>query len=295
MSTTGTGPVLSIRDVHVSYPMPGFRTPPAHVIRGVSLDIARGETVGLVGESGSGKTTLGRAVLGLAPITHGQVLFGGQDIAHLGRRARRAFASELQVVFQDPYSSLNPALSIEDILAEPLVANGVKAGRSTVRDLLDKVHLPADAGSRLAREFSGGQRQRIAIARALALNPRLIICDEPTSALDLSTQAKILDLLVEIQERTGVSYLFITHDLAVVRAMSHRIAVMLRGEIVEHGGALQVSDHPQHPYAQRLQMSAPIADPVLQAERRARGRELLGAQSNPASTGVATGPAPLSA
>lgn len=271
----GNDPLLSIQDLEVSYPGRGFRAPSVPVLKGVSLDIHRHETVGLVGESGSGKTTLGRAVLGLAPVAGGRILFEGQDIADLPRVARRRRARDVQVVFQDPYSSLNPAMTIEDILAEPLVANGVTSGRDAVRELLDKVHLPADAGSRLAREFSGGQRQRIAIARALALSPRLIICDEPTSALDLSTQAKILQLLIEIQERTGVAYLFITHDLAVVRAASHRIAVMLRGEIVEIGTAEQVSDRPQHPYTQRLQMAAPIADPVAQGIRRHQRHDLL--------------------
>jgi ABC-type glutathione transport system ATPase component len=273
-----TGPLLSIQDVHVKFPLPGFRVPPAHIIRGVSLDIARGETVGLVGESGSGKTTLGRAVLGLAPVTAGSVLFDGRDIGRLSGKQRRPFAKDIQVVFQDPYSSLNPALTIEDILAEPLLANGVKSGRDTVRQLLDSVHLPSDAGTRLAREFSGGQRQRIAIARALALSPKLIICDEPTSALDLSTQARILDLLLEIQERTGVAYLFITHDLSVVRAMSHRIAVMLHGEVVELGDARQISDAPTHPYTQRLQLAAPVADPVAQETRRIERQRLMAQQ-----------------
>ena len=266
--------LLSVRDLRVAFPQRGFRRPPVEVLRGVSLDIAAGETVGLVGESGSGKTTLGRAVLGLAPITGGEVRFDGQDIARLTRAQRRPMAQHVQAVFQDPYSSLNPAMTIEDILAEPLLAAGVLAGRDTVRDLLDKVHLPTDAGSRLAREFSGGQRQRIAIARALALQPKLIICDEPTSALDMSTQSRVLDLLVEIQERTGVAYLFITHDLAVVRAVSHRIAVMLRGEIVEVGSAEQVSDRPEHPYTRQLQLAAPVADPDRQAERRAARRRL---------------------
>ncbi|TWH73263.1 ATP-binding cassette domain-containing protein [Modestobacter roseus] len=271
----GAEPLLSVRDLHVSYPVRGFRRPPAQVIKGVSLDVARGETVGLVGESGSGKTTLGRAVLGLAPVSAGQVLFEGRDIGRLSRAQRRSMARDVQVVFQDPYSSLNPAMTIEDVLSEPLLANGVRTGRETVRELLDAVHLPADAGSRLAREFSGGQRQRIAIARALALSPKLIICDEPTSALDLSTQARILDLLLEIQQRTEVSYLFITHDLAVVRAVSHRIAVLWHGELVEVGTAAQVSDAPHHPYTQRLQMAAPVADPVRQAARRDERRRLL--------------------
>src|SRR5699024_2893626 len=182
------------------------------------------------GESGSGKTTLGRAVLGLAPVSGGTITFAGRDISHLSRRDRRGLAKDMQVVFQDPYSSLNPSMTIEQILAEPLTANGVEGreARAAVGDLLDKVRLPADAASRLPKEFSGGQRQRIAIARALALDPKLIVADEAVSALDLSTQARVLDLFVEIQESTGVAYLFVTHDLAVVRNVSHRVAVLYR-------------------------------------------------------------------
>ncbi|WP_102194680.1 ABC transporter ATP-binding protein [Microbacterium aurantiacum] len=267
--------LLSIRDLHVTYPGRGFRASPARVLTGVSLDIAQSETVGLLGESGSGKTTLGRALLGLAPVSAGRVLYSGRDIGALPPKERRRLAKDIQVVFQDPYSSLNPTLTIEEILSEPLRAGGVKTSHNAVRELLDKVHLPADAGRRTAREFSGGQRQRIAIARALSISPKLIICDEPTSALDLATQAKILDLLIEIQERTGVSYLFITHDLAVARAMSHRIAVMLHGQIVEIGDAERVSDEPQHPYTQRLQMAAPVAHPLLQRQRRQERQDLL--------------------
>ncbi len=273
-TASGT-PLLSLQDVQVSYPTRGFRSPPLTVLDGISLDIWEHETVGLVGESGSGKTTLGRALLGLAPVTGGRVVFGGRDISKLSRAERRRTAKDLQVVFQDPYSSLNPAMTIEDILTEPLLVNGEKTGRDVVRRLLDQVHLPQDAGRRLAREFSGGQRQRIAIARALALKPRLVVCDEPTSALDMSTQARILTLFKEIQETTGVAYLFITHDLAVVRAISHRIAVLLQGKIVELGPAAQVTGDPQHPYTQRLLMAAPIADPVAQRARRAERRHLL--------------------
>ncbi|MFF9203995.1 ATP-binding cassette domain-containing protein [Streptomyces sp. NPDC014986] len=273
--TAPDAPLLSVQDLHVSYPTSGFRSPPVKILNGVSLDICRHETVGLVGESGSGKTTLGRALLGLAPVTGGRVLFEGRDISALSRADRRRGAKDLQVVFQDPYSSLNPAMTIEDILTEPLLAGGEKAGRDVVRRLLEQVHLPRDAGRRLAREFSGGQRQRIAIARALALDPKLVVCDEPTSALDMSTQSKILTLFKEIQETTGVAYLFITHDLAVVRVISHRIAVMLHGEIVELGSAAQITEDPQHAYTQRLLMAAPVADPAAQQARRAERRRLL--------------------
>jgi ABC-type glutathione transport system ATPase component len=273
--------LLDIRDVVVEYPSKGFRKPPFKALKGVSIDIRPGETVGLVGESGSGKTTLGRAVLGLAPVTGGQILYKGRDIAHLNRGQRRGLANEIQVVFQDPYTSLNPSLTIERILAEPLTAQGVasKEASQRVHALLDQVHLPSDAAGRLPREFSGGQRQRIAIARALALEPELIVCDEPVSALDLSTQARVMDLFMEIQNRTGVAYLFVSHDLTVVRHLSHRVAVMYRGEIVEWGEGDQVTSRPQHPYTQRLLFAAPVPDPDRQRERREQRRQLLDAQA----------------
>ncbi len=276
-----TAPLLTVDDLVVEYPGKGFRAQPFRALKGVSLDILPGETMGLVGESGSGKTTLGRAVLGLAPVSGGTVTYDGRDISHLGRSARRALSSEIQVVFQDPYSSLNPSMTIEQILAEPLTASGVATSeaRSRVRDLLDQVGLPSDARSRLPREFSGGQRQRIAIARALALRPKLIVCDEPVSALDLSTQARVLDLFIDIQNRTGVAYLFVTHDLAVVRHISHRVAVMYKGEIVETGPADRVTSQPEHPYTQRLFMAAPVPDPDRQEERRAARRALLTASA----------------
>jgi peptide/nickel transport system ATP-binding protein len=272
--------LLKITDLEVAYPVKGFRRPPFQVLKGVSLDIKPGETVGLVGESGSGKTTLGRAVLGLAPVTGGSIEYDGREIGHLSRRDRRALSSEIQVVFQDPYSSLNPSMTIGQILREPLTARGVVAAtaRTRVADLLDRVGLPQDAAERRPRDFSGGQRQRIAIARALALDPKLIVCDEPVSALDLSTQARVLDLFIEIQERTGVAYLFISHDLAVVRHISHRVAVMYHGEIVELGPGSQVTGAPEHPYTQRLFMAAPVPDPQRQEQRRADRHRLLATQ-----------------
>ena len=274
------GRLLDVDNLVVEYPGRGLRKHPFRVLKGCSLDIRAAETVGLVGESGSGKTTLGRAVLGLAPVTDGAVRYNGRDISHLSRSQRRELSSDLQVVFQDPYTSLNPALTIERILTEPLTVRKVsKADASRrVRDLLEQVKLPADAGGRLPREFSGGQRQRIAIARALALDPRLIVCDEPVSALDLSTQARVLELFKEIQERTGVAYLFISHDLAVVRHLSHRVAVMYQGEIVEWGDGNQVTAHPQHPYTKRLFLAAPVPDPVAQEKRREERRRLLESQ-----------------
>jgi ABC-type glutathione transport system ATPase component len=272
--------LLDVKDVVVEYPAKGFRKEPFRALKGVSLDIRPGETVGLVGESGSGKTTLGRAVLGLAPVTGGQIVFKGKEIAHLGRQERRALSNEIQVVFQDPYTSLNPSLTIESILTEPLTARKVpmKEASKRVIDLLGQVNMPASAADRLPREFSGGQRQRIAIARAFALDPELIVCDEPVSALDLSTQARVLDLFREIQERTGVAYLFVSHDLAVVRHLSHRVAVMYRGEIVEWGDGDQVTARPEHAYTQRLFLAAPVPDPDRQEKRRADRARLLAEQ-----------------
>ncbi|GAA4697488.1 ATP-binding cassette domain-containing protein [Phytohabitans rumicis] len=268
--------LLEVDQLVVEYPGKGWRRPAFRALKGVSLSIGTGETLGLVGESGSGKTTLGRAVLGLAPVTSGTIRYDGQVISGLNRAQRRALSDEIQVVFQDPYTSLNPAMTVNDILTEPLLVTGTSRAEADrrVRDLLDQVRLPSDAGQRLPREFSGGQRQRIAIARALSRNPRLIVCDEPVSALDLSTQARVLDLFIEIQERTGVAYLFITHDLAVVRHISHRVAVMYHGEIVESGDAATVTQAPEHPYTQRLLLAAPVPDPQRQAQRRAERQRL---------------------
>ncbi|WP_269937115.1 ATP-binding cassette domain-containing protein [Arthrobacter sp. HY1533] len=272
--------LLTVSGVDVEYPLKGFRRKPFRALTDINIHIKQGETLGLVGESGSGKTTLGRAILGLAPISRGSVVFEGNDITQAGRKQRRSLGRDLQVVFQDPYTSLNPSLQIGDILAEPLGVQGKSpdAARKRVRELLDQVGLPSDAINRLPREFSGGQRQRVAIARALALSPKLIVCDEPVSALDLSTQAVVLDLFLQIQRDTGVSYLFVSHDLDVVRHISHRVAVMYHGEIVEQGTSEQVTRDPQHPYTQRLLLASPVPDPDRQAKRRNDRHELLAAQ-----------------
>jgi peptide/nickel transport system ATP-binding protein len=247
------------------------------VLHGVSLQVGAGETLGLVGESGSGKTTIGRAVLGLVPPASGRISFDGREISQLSPRDRRALSADIQVVFQDPYTSLNPSMTIGDILSEPLIVQGSTArdARARVKTLLDQVELPADAVDRLPREFSGGQRQRVAIARALAPSPRLIVCDEPVSALDLSTQALVLDLFVSIQRETGVAYLFVSHDLAVVRHISHRVAVLYRGDLVETGPAAEVTSTPKHPYTQKLLLAAPVADPIEQRARRRARAELV--------------------
>ncbi|KAB2374170.1 ABC transporter ATP-binding protein [Actinomadura montaniterrae] len=272
MSTTAspTGPLLSLRDVHVSFPGRRRRAR-TEVLKGIDLDVRPAETLGLVGESGSGKTTIGRAILGLVPVASGTITFDGERIDTATAARRRALSRDLQVIFQDPYTSLNPSLTVGDTLAEPLVAQGgdARATRARIAALLDRVHLPADAAHRLPREFSGGQRQRVAIARALALRPRLVVCDEPVSALDLTTQRTILDLLLEIQEETAVAYLFVSHDLSVVRCMSHRVAVIHRGRIVETGESAQVTEHPEHPYTRTLLLSAPVADVAEQRRRRA--------------------------
>jgi ABC-type glutathione transport system ATPase component len=272
-----TSPLLQVDDLRVSFPGRGLRAKPVEVLHGVSLDVSPGETLGLVGESGSGKTTIGRAVLGLVRPSGGSIRFEGREIGHAVPKERRSLSKEIQVVFQDPYTSLNPSLTIGDILAEPLVVQGATAkdARSRVRTLLDQVGLPANAIERLPREFSGGQRQRVAIARALAPQPRLIVCDEPVSALDLSTQARVMDLFIDIQRRTGVAYLFISHDLSVVRHISHRVAVLYRGDMVETGPAREVTSTPEHPYTQRLLLAAPVADPLKQEKRRAERHRLV--------------------
>jgi len=273
--------LLEVEDLRLTYPGRGFRRRSAEILKGISLSISPGETLGLVGESGSGKTTLGRAVLGLAAPTGGAIRFEGRDITHASPRDRRALARDIQVVFQDPYTSLNPALQIADILAEPLIAQGTNPieARRTALTLLDRVGMPSNSAERYPREFSGGQRQRVAIARALALRPKLIVCDEPVSALDLTTQARVMDLFIELQRETGVAYLFITHDLSVVRHISHRVAVMYRGELVETGDTAVVTSTPSHSYTRDLLLAAPTPDPDRQRERREARRELRAAQA----------------
>ncbi len=266
--------LLTVADLRVAY---GSGRRAVEVLAGVSLTIQPGETVGLVGESGSGKTTLGRAVLGLVRPSGGSIVFAGEDITNAGRTQRRRISRSLQVVFQDPYSSLDPSMRVRDILIEPLIAQrlGRREAVARVAELLDRVAMPTNALDRYPREFSGGQRQRIAIARALALRPRLIVCDEPVSALDLTTQEKVLDLLIGLQEDTGVAYLFISHDLEVIRHVSHRVAVMRHGEIVESGPAARVTQVPSHPYTQRLWAAHLSADPEEQRRRRALRQGLL--------------------
>lgn len=276
--SNGSDPILTVEDLSVQFPGRGFRAEPIVVINGVSFVLHRGETMGMVGESGSGKTTIGRAILGLAPVSGGTITFDGAVVSNVKRKQRRRLTDGIQVIFQDPYSSLNPSMTIEQIVREPLAARGSKVSAELIKKLLDAVHLPQDAGQRLPREFSGGQRQRIAIARALALNPALIVCDEPTSALDTTTQSRVIGLLREIQEQTDVAYLFISHDLTLVHEFSDHIAVLLDGRIVESGESEDLMRQAQHPYTKRLQMATPVPNPVLQEERRRARLALLAEQ-----------------
>ena len=264
--------VLEVRDLTVRYHR-GIRKPPFTALHEVSLAVGPAETVALVGESGSGKSTLGNAILGLVPAASGTIAFRGEDITCARPRRRRALTADIQAVFQDPYGSLNPVRTVGQTLAEPLLAHERREVRGAertarVRAALEQVGLSADDAARYPGQFSGGQRQRIAIARALVPSPRLIICDEPLSALDLSVQAQILNLLRDLQGDLGVSYLFITHDLAVVPHIAHRVAVLYRGRVVETGPARQLCSAPRHPYTQALVAAAPMPDPVQQRARR---------------------------
>jgi oligopeptide/dipeptide ABC transporter ATP-binding protein len=260
-----TDPILQVRGLRL-----GFPSGKGHVqaLRGVDLELRRGEVLGLVGESGCGKSTLARAVMQLARPYEGSVLLEGTDLGTLSERQLRPLRRHLQMVFQDPYASLNPRMSIGDILAEPQLAHGLlrpKEAGTRCAELLDMVGLPAGAAHKYPHEFSGGQRQRVAIARALALGPSVLIADEPVSALDVSIQAQIINLLQELVARLNLSMLFIAHDLSVVKHISDRIAVMYLGRIVELGEASAVIETPRHPYTRALVASIPVPDPTRQA------------------------------
>jgi oligopeptide transport system ATP-binding protein len=248
-------------------------------VAGVSFEIGAGETLGLVGESGSGKSTTGFCILQLMRPTSGSVRFEGRELTELSGEELRRVRRDAQIVFQDPYSSLDPRMTVGNIVAEPLVVHGVgtrRDRRTRVRELLDVVGFDPAYVNRYPHEFSGGQRQRIGIARALALSPRLIVCDEPVSALDVSIQAQIINLLKDLQAEFGLAYLFIAHDLAVVRSVSDRIAVMHRGRIVETGPASEVYERPKDAYTKALLASVPVPDPGRMQERKTDRRKLQG-------------------
>jgi oligopeptide/dipeptide ABC transporter ATP-binding protein len=264
-----TVPLLEVDDLSVVY---GSRRRSAvKAVDGVSLDIRPGETVGLVGESGSGKSSIGAATLGLVPAAAGHIRFDGTDITHASARDRRAMSADMQVIFQDPYGSLNSARTIYQTLVEPLIVHrsfSRSEARTAVQEALVRVGLDPSAADRYPRQFSGGQRQRIVIARALMIEPRLVICDEAVSALDLSVQAQVLNLLLSLQGDLSLSYLFISHDLAVVRHMCQRIVVLYRGRVMESGTADAVCSTPGHPYTQALLRAIPVPDPEEQRRRR---------------------------
>jgi oligopeptide transport system ATP-binding protein len=267
-------PLLSVSDLRVHFPVrTGVllrQTGAVKAVDGVSFDIMPGETVGLVGESGCGKSTLGKAIVRLLNPTAGSIRFGTTDISHLSQRMLRPLRRDFQMIFQDPAESLDPRMSVRAIIEEPLVIHGIgnRAERTKrVDELLERVGLPTSAAERYSFEFSGGQRQRIGIARALALKPKLIVCDEPVSALDVSIQSQILNLLVELQKDFGLSYLFIAHDLSVVKHISDRVAVMYLGKIVETAPAEVIYRDPRHAYTKALLSAIPSHDPKVRREK----------------------------
>jgi peptide/nickel transport system ATP-binding protein/oligopeptide transport system ATP-binding protein len=277
-SARSDGALLQVRDLVMNFPVKGgglLRRVVAHVqaVSGVSLDLHTGETLGVVGESGCGKSTTGRAILQLHRPTSGSVKFQGRELTTISDRDLRDVRRNLQIVFQDPYASLNPKMPVNDIVGEPLKVHKEwesRGGMDRVAELLRLVGLNPEHGNRYPHEFSGGQRQRVGIARALALEPKLLVLDEPVSALDVSVQAGVVNLLADLQERMGLAYLFIAHDLSVIRHISDRVAVMYLGRIAEIGTRADIYDRPMHPYTQALLSAAPVADPALE-----RGRERI--------------------
>ncbi|MDQ7827654.1 MAG: dipeptide ABC transporter ATP-binding protein [Armatimonadota bacterium] len=275
MATVSDDIILDVRNLYKYFPITkGFifqkQVGAVKAVDGVSFTIRRGETLGLVGESGCGKTTTGRVILRLQEPTSGEVYFEGRNIFKLNKEEMRRLRRDMQIIFQDPYSSLNPRMTVGDIIGEPLEIHNLARGKEKVRrvqELLEVVGLSPYHANRYPHEFSGGQRQRIGIARALAVNPKLIICDEPVSALDVSIQAQVLNLLEELQKEFGLTYLFIAHDLSVVKHISDRIAVMYLGRIVEIADADELFTNPQHPYTEALLSAVPIPDPAIRRER----------------------------
>jgi oligopeptide/dipeptide ABC transporter ATP-binding protein len=288
--TVSTTPALEIRDLVVRYGRGRKARNGAPAVDLVSLDIAPGETVGLVGESGSGKSTIGKAVLGLQPPTAGTVELHGTDITQTTLKQRTKLAADLRVVFQDPYSSLNPARTIGQTLVEPLRLMGVGGAEALqrARRAIESVGLPAEAVDRYPSQFSGGQRQRIAIARALVCDPKVVVLDEPVSALDLSTQAQVLNLLADLRDQSDLAFLFIAHDLGVVRFLAQRVVVLYRGQVMESGPVDAVTLRPRHPYTVALTAAAPVPRPAEQAARR-EAREALGVGTAGAASPAPTG------
>jgi len=275
MIPTSNAYLLEVKQLSKYFPIRrgllGRQVGQVNAVDGVSFKIKKGETLGLVGESGCGKSTLGRALLRLIEPSAGQVLFDGTDVTQLDAQALRAMRRKMQIIFQDPYASLNPRMTVRTILEEPLRIHRLyptpAARQQRLHALLDYVQLPKEALRKYPHEFSGGQRQRICIARALAVDPQFIVCDEAVSALDVSIQAQVINLLMDLQQELGLSYLFIAHDLQVVEFISHRVAVMYLGRVVEMAPAQDIYQHPQHPYTQALLSAIPVPDPAHKKER----------------------------
>ena len=275
LPSEGRAPLLQVRDLKKHYLSPkrmfGVARPPIQAVDGVSFDVGHGETLSLVGESGCGKTTTAKSVMRLIEPTSGSVLLDGQELVGLSKEAMRQRRSDVQIIFQDPYASLNPRMSAGEIVAEPLRNFGLQQSArerdERVQWLFSKVGLRPEAVHKFPHEFSGGQRQRLGIARALALQPKLIVCDEPVSALDVSVQAQVVNLLMDLQQEFGISYLFVAHDLAVVRHISHRVAVMYLGHVVEIADRDALFNNPLHPYTQILLSAVPVPNPRTPAQR----------------------------
>ncbi|WP_395639002.1 dipeptide ABC transporter ATP-binding protein [Pseudolysinimonas sp.] len=274
-------PLLAVRDLEIQYSGrdAAGRAVRSTAVRGIDLDIDAGRTLGLIGESGSGKSSVGNAIVGLVEASAGSIRLDGEELVGVGRARRRELARRVQIIFQDPYGSLNPVRTVGSILSEPLVATrrmGRRDAEKAVRTALDRVALPASAAARYPSQFSGGQRQRIAIARAIVLEPELVVCDEPVSALDLTIQSQVLELLTELQDELGIAYLFISHDISVVRSFCDDVAVMHRGVIVERGPIEQIAERPEHPYTRSLLDAVPLPDPTVQQGRSRSVRRFEG-------------------